>query len=408
MISATVSRSLSVSWLGWLLAGRLWAGLALGGAGCQALRSTGRSARSVIDRPPRPTATIPDCTSSLMPNGCSTLISASSLSLLPVASTVTASMATSTTFARKRATVSSTRDRVSRSARTLTSRSSRWTAADGSSSTILSTLTSRLSCLVTCSSGRSSQFTTMVIREISSCSVGPTASESMLNPRRANSPATRTRRPALFSTSTDSVCLVISGFLFCEQSFCEHSFCGRGFCGQGGLAGGSLTECGGGWSFGRVPVRRHVPGHPDVVVAGAGGDHGPDHRVPVHHEVDHDRPVGDLHGFLDHLVHPVRALAAQPHAAVGLGQLDEVRHPGAALGALTLAGMQVGVRVALVVEQRLPLPHHAEVAVVDDGHLHRDSLQGAGGEFLVGHLEAAVTVDRPHARLRAAHLGSHR
>jgi hypothetical protein len=47
--------------------------------------------------------------------------------------------------------------------------------------------------------------TTIVIREISSCSVGPTASESMLKPRRENSPAILTRTPGLFSTSTDSV-----------------------------------------------------------------------------------------------------------------------------------------------------------------------------------------------------------
>src|SRR5580700_6287996 len=118
-----------------------------------ATRSTGRSARSVIDRPPRPRATMPDWTSSLIPNGSSTLIRASSLSRLPVASTVTASWATSTTLARNSVTVSSTRDLLSRSARTLISSSSRCTEAVGSSSTILSTLISLLSCLVTCSSG---------------------------------------------------------------------------------------------------------------------------------------------------------------------------------------------------------------------------------------------------------------
>jgi hypothetical protein len=39
----------------------------------------------------------------------------------------------------------------------------------------LITSTSLLSCLVTCSSGESSTLTTMVIRETSACSVGPTA-----------------------------------------------------------------------------------------------------------------------------------------------------------------------------------------------------------------------------------------
>ena len=69
---------------------------------------------------------------------------------------------------------------------------------------------SLLSCLVTCSSGRSSTFTAIVIRETSGCSVGPTASESMLKPRRENNADTRASTPGLFSTSTDSVCLLIS------------------------------------------------------------------------------------------------------------------------------------------------------------------------------------------------------
>ena len=73
------------------------------------------------------------------------------------------------------------------------------------------TSTSLLSCLVTCSSGSSSTLTTIVIRETSACSVGPTASESMLKPRRENSPAIRASTPGLFSTSTDSVCLLIRG-----------------------------------------------------------------------------------------------------------------------------------------------------------------------------------------------------
>jgi len=45
----------------------------------------------------------------------------------------------------------------------------------------------------------------IVMREISGRSVGPTASESMLNPRRENSAATRASTPGLFSTSTESV-----------------------------------------------------------------------------------------------------------------------------------------------------------------------------------------------------------
>src|ERR1700729_1306808 len=242
-----------------------------------------------MERPPRPIATMPDWTSSLIPNGSDTLISASSFSRLPVASTVITSSATSTTLARNRLTVSSTRDRLSASALTLTRISSRWTVAPGSSSTILSTLMSLFSCLVTCSSGCSSQLTTIVMREISSCSVGPTASESMLKLRRANSPAIRTKTPGLFSTSTDSVCLVI----------------------------------------GTSPVGRQAARELDVIVGRAGRDHGPDHGVLVHHEVQHHRPVVDGHGPLDDLVHVAGLLAADALAAVRLRHLDEVGDAGA-------------------------------------------------------------------------------
>src|SRR5215475_12739107 len=75
------------------------------------------------------------------------------------------------------------------------------------------TLTSLLSCLVTCSSAVPSTLTRMVMREISGCSVGPTASDSMLKPRRLNSPDTRARTPGLFSTRTDSVWVVICSLI---------------------------------------------------------------------------------------------------------------------------------------------------------------------------------------------------
>ena len=87
-------------------------------------------------------------------------------------------------------------------------------------------------------------------------------------------------------------------------------------------------------------------------------------------------------------------LAAQPDAAERFGELHEV-------GDAVLVGAEIGLAVALVVEQRLPLADHAEVAVVDHGDLDRDALDRAGGEFLIRHLEAAVAVDRPDQRVRA-------
>src|SRR5919198_2465621 len=249
-----------------------------------------------MDRAPRPMAMLPDCTNSLMPNGSSILSMASSFSVDPVASMVTASGETSTVLARKSWTISTIWERVSLSARTFTRTSSRCTADPGSSSTIFRTLTSLLSCLVTCSSGRSSTFTTMVIREMSGCSVTPTASESMLKPRRENSAAIRARMPGVFSTRTESVCLDMV-FLRLSRSVV----------------------------FVVAEVGADVPGGHDLVVGGAGGDHRPHHRVLVDDEVDDDGAVVDRVGLFDGLVQLLGALAADRVAAHRLGQLDEVR-----------------------------------------------------------------------------------
>ncbi|CAM5513511.1 hypothetical protein SANTM175S_00990 [Streptomyces antimycoticus] len=74
---------------------------------------------------------------------------------------------------------------------------------------------------------------------------------------------------------------------------------------------------------------------------------------------------------------------------------------------LTSSAVQDRVGVPLVVEEGLPLADHPERAVVDDGDLDRDVVQGAGGELLIGHLEAAVAVDRPHRAVGHARLGAH-
>ena len=82
------------------------------------------------------------------------------------------------------------------SAETLNSASSRATASSGSRSRIFSTLMSLWSCLVTWSIGCLAPSTVSVMRDTAGSSVGPTASVSMLKPRRANSPRSGSGRPA--------------------------------------------------------------------------------------------------------------------------------------------------------------------------------------------------------------------
>src|ERR1044072_8157933 len=193
---------------------------------------------------------------------------ASSLSVVPVASMVSASGETSTTLARNNCTVSSTWLRTVASARTLTSSNSRRTAVAGSSSTILITFTSLLSCLVTCSSGRSSTSTESVMRDTSGFSVGPPASDSMLKPRRENRPATRASTPGLFSTRTDRVWLLTGVRLLGDVGLGRHVVL--------------------------VEQRPDAPHGHDLVVALARGDHRPHLGVLADHEVDHNRAVVDF------------------------------------------------------------------------------------------------------------------
>src|SRR6478752_524982 len=304
----------------------------------------------VMDRGPRPSATIPDCTSSRTPNGSSIFTSASSLSLVPVASTVTASRVMSMILARNISTIETICGRVVPSDRNLSSNSSRCTAWVGDSSTILSTLISLFNCLVTCSSGSPSTATTIVIRETSGFSVGPTASEWMLNPRRENNDETRASTPGLFSTSTDNVWRVTATSAPRTGSW-------RGGTGGsispdtgGGASGASLvkTRAHGAYPGGLAAsrswtvliLRRSVTltsnsffveewpdpagGH-DLVVAGPGGDHRPHLGIGADDEIDHHRTVVDGHRGLDRLVDVLARFAAQTETAVGLGEHLEIR-----------------------------------------------------------------------------------
>ncbi len=128
---------------------------------------------------------------------------ASSWSGVPAHMTVKASVPTSRILASKMAASSVTWPRLATSARTVASISSRSTHWPSLSSLMSTTLMSLSSWRVTCSRGADSASTTIVMREKRSSSVGLTAREKMLNPRRENRPVTRVRTAGLFSTRTD-------------------------------------------------------------------------------------------------------------------------------------------------------------------------------------------------------------
>src|SRR5690606_7157937 len=123
-----------------------------------------------------------------------------------------------------------------------------------------------------------------------SSSVGATASEKMLNPRRANRLATRASTPALFSTSTTSV--------WCRASVPGTDISApRSCCYAAGRSGHACSV-----------GLRHACSVPSLAVGRVGddlvvGQAGRHHRVHllagIGAEVDDDRAIVDLVGLLD-------------------------------------------------------------------------------------------------------------
>src|SRR6478752_48151 len=300
--------------------------------------------------------------SSTMPKGASRSEIASSLLGAPATWMVIDSKPTSSILASKIAASSVICERRSGVAFTVTSMSSRSTASSGCSSAIFSTGINLLSCLVICSSGADSASTTIVIRLKRSSSVGLTANDTMLNPRRANRPATRESTPNLFSTSTLRMWCCATLMVDSVPPSRSSAF----------SSAPSVTPSG--------TVVRGVEDH--VVVRRSGRDHRIHLLAVVGAEVDHDRTVVDLVRLLDRRLDVLRRVDAERDAPHRLGPLHVVGQDG----------REVHLAVALLVEELLPLPHHAEVRVVEDRDLHGNAFGARGHELLRGHLERTVTV----------------
>src|SRR5215217_6137857 len=123
-----------------------------------------------------------------------------------------------------------------------------------------------------------------------------------------------------------------------------------------------------------------------LVHAHAARDHGVHVRLRVYVEVQDGEPrllLSPTDRRLD-----VVALPDGPAAqAVRSGELFVVGTGDGRLG------------VAAVVEELLPLAHHAEVTVVEDGYLDVETQIPYGGELLQVHLDAAVAGHDPHRLL---------
>ncbi len=64
--------------------------------------------------------------------------------------------------------------------------------------------------------------------------------------------------------------------------------------------------------------------------------------------------------------------------------------------------------VASLVEKFLPLPHHTQITVVDNGNLDIKAFLRDGGKFGHRHLKATVASHNPDLRVRPCKLGADR
>src|SRR5579859_230047 len=210
----------------------------------------------------------------------------------------------------------------------------------------------------------SSVWATMVMRAISSLSVGPTVRESMLMARRRAREATRLRTPGLFSTYATSVCM-LSSLLMVRMG----SWLGCRFNQRGTRAANHFVE------------------------RGACRNHRIDRIFLLDAEVDQNGFRGFARGANggEHIRARGDTFAAN---AEGVGQCREI-------GRNERCG-----DVALIVEKFLPLADHAKIAVVDDGDLDVDFFLNDGGQLAHGHLEAAVTNDDPDFGVRLGEFGA--
>src|ERR1700722_8769332 len=68
---------------------------------------------------------------------------------------------------------------------------------------------------------------------------------------------------------------------------------------------------------------------------------------------------------------------------------------------------QIRLSIIALIKKLLPLPHHAQIFVVDDHHLHRQAETMDRGQLLNVHLKSTVTGNAKHASLGLGQLYAH-
>ena len=114
-------------------------------------------------------------------------------------------------------------------------------------------------------------------------------------------------------------------------------------------------------------------------------------------EVEEDQPFLLRERLLERALDVARLLDLEADVAVGFGELHEVRQR-----------VHVRLGVAVAVEELLPLPHHAHVAVVEVHDLDRQVVLLAGRQLLDAHLDRRLAGHAGDRRVGIDHLHAHR
>src|SRR3569833_954344 len=118
------------------------------------------------------------------------------------------------------------------------------------------------------------------------------------------------------------------------------------------------------------------------VETGTGRNHGIDVFVLIGDEVEEHQAILHGHRLSQRAFDVARLLNQHADVTIGLGQLHEVRQ-----------GVHIRHRVTALVEELLPLPHHAEVTIFEIDDLDRQLILQTGRELLYAHLDAALARD---------------
>ena len=129
----------------------------------------------------------------------------------------------------------------------------------------------------------------------------------------------------------------------------------------------------------------------------SGLDHGVHVFGRVGNDIEKDRPILQFQGFLQSILNVSWFLYQHPDMAIAFGEFHEIGDR-----------VEVGMGIPALVGKFLPLPDHAHEAVVQVDDLYPCIVLQSRRQFLQAHLDACLTSNADHIRIRVCQFDSDR